>query len=109
MTHTKTELLQPPLSRVDVRVFDARPIIGVMRHMALQTGNLPRAAAIYEAALREPSWGVPPCQVGSFVDIAFEHMAFGGAMTTMPLLVSAVHHGRTWTDPQPRRFAEACL
>jgi deoxyhypusine synthase len=67
MARSKGDFLQTPIEHIDVKAFDARPVIEAMGHMAFQARNLHRAAHIYEAMLREESGGVILCLAGSLV------------------------------------------
>ncbi|MBN2372134.1 MAG: deoxyhypusine synthase [Vicinamibacteria bacterium] len=67
MVRTKGDFLKTPIQHVDVKQFDARPIVEAMARMAFQARNLHRAATIYEAMLREEGCGVILCLAGSLV------------------------------------------
>jgi deoxyhypusine synthase len=67
MTRTKSDFLRSPVQHVDIKAFDARPMVAAMGSMAFQARNLHRAASIYDAMLREEGCGVILCLAGSLV------------------------------------------
>ncbi|EYF05164.1 1,9-bis(guanidino)-5-aza-nonane synthase [Chondromyces apiculatus] len=74
MAHTKSDLLRQPIAHIDIKAFDARPIVDAMGRMAFQARNLHRAAAILDAMVREPDGGVILCLAGSLVSAGLKQV-----------------------------------
>jgi deoxyhypusine synthase len=74
MTLSKREILRQPIQHIDLKTFDARPILEAMGHMAFQARNLHRAATIYEAMLREEGGCVILCLAGSLVSAGLKQV-----------------------------------
>jgi len=68
------QLLQTRIEHVDVKAFDARPLVTAMGKMAFQARNLHRASEIYEAMIREPDGGVILCLAGSLVSAGLKQV-----------------------------------
>lgn len=68
MSHlTRRDLLSRPVEHVDIRAFDARPIIDQFRRTAIQTRNLARAADICSEMLADRDCTVILTLAGSLV------------------------------------------
>ncbi len=70
MAHTKItrkELLSRPIEHIDIRAFDARPIIDAYASMAFQARNLALAASIYDRMLADERCAVILTLAGSLV------------------------------------------
>src|SRR5258707_7608939 len=74
MARTKKEVLKGTIEHVDVKSFDARPLVDAMGKMAYQARNLHRAAQIYDAMLREPDGGVILCLAGSLISAGLKQV-----------------------------------
>jgi deoxyhypusine synthase len=74
MARTKKDFLKDTIQHVDVKAFDARPLVEAMGKMAFQARNLHRAAQIYDAMLREPDGGVILCLAGSLVSAGLKQV-----------------------------------
>jgi deoxyhypusine synthase len=66
-TLAKTDLLVTPVTHVDIKAFDPRPLVNAMERMAFQARNLHRAARIYDMMLSESDCGVILTLAGSLV------------------------------------------
>ena len=64
---TKRDLLSRPVEHVDIRAFDARPVIDQYRETAIQARNLARAADIYSQMLADRECVVILTLAGSLV------------------------------------------
>ncbi len=62
---TKRELLQTPVTPIDITQHDVRALVDAMAGMAFQARNLGRAARIWDAMLADPSCSVILCLAGS--------------------------------------------
>lgn len=74
MAATKQEHLNRPVQHVDIKGFDARPLVTAMGEMAFQARNLHRATSIYEAMLREKNGGIMLCLAGSLVSAGLKQI-----------------------------------
>jgi deoxyhypusine synthase len=74
VTPQKADYLRERVEHIDIKRFDARPIVEAMGRMAFQARNLHRAMAIYEAMLREPEGGVILCLAGSLVSAGLKQV-----------------------------------
>lgn len=74
MADTKHEHLKRPVQHVDIKSFDARPLVTAMGEMAFQARNLHRATSIYEAMLRESDGGIMLCLAGSLVSAGLKQV-----------------------------------
>ena len=52
-SNRKASLLSRPVEHVDIKSFDARPIIAAMDHMSFSSRDIARAADIYNAMLED--------------------------------------------------------
>lgn len=74
MALEKREILQHPIQHIDVKAFDARPMVEAMGQMAFQARNLHRAATIYDAMLREEGGCVILTLAGSLVSAGLKQV-----------------------------------
>ncbi|AKT41770.1 1,9-bis(guanidino)-5-aza-nonane synthase [Chondromyces crocatus] len=74
MATTKSDLLRQPIAHIDIKAFDARPIVDAMGGMAFQARNLHRAATILDGMIREPEGGVILCLAGSLVSAGLKQV-----------------------------------
>jgi deoxyhypusine synthase len=58
MTNTKAELLSRPVEHIDIKAFDARPVIDAMGKMSFTSRDTARAAAILNMALEDKDCSV---------------------------------------------------
>lgn len=63
----KSDYLRQPVSHLDIRTFDATPLIQAYRGMAFQARNLARAADIWQQMLTDPDCTVILTLAGSLV------------------------------------------
>lgn len=61
----KAELLSTPVEHIDIKSFDARPIVEAMRKMSFTSRDLGRAAEIYNQMLADPECSVILVVAGS--------------------------------------------
>ena len=64
---TKEELLSRPVKHVDIKSFDARPIVDAYRDMAFTSRTLAQAADIYSMMLKDTGCGVIVTLAGSLI------------------------------------------
>lgn len=64
---TKKELLSRPVKHVDIKSFDARPIVDAYRDMAFTSRTLAQAADIYSMMLKDTGCGVIVTLAGSLI------------------------------------------
>ena len=64
-SNRKAELLARPVEHVDIRSFDARPVIAAMDKMSFSSRDLARAADIYDRMLNDPDCTVILTLAGS--------------------------------------------
>jgi deoxyhypusine synthase len=64
---TKKELLSRPVKHVDIKAFDARPIVDAYRDMAFSSRTLAQAADIYSMMLKDTGCGVIVTLAGSLI------------------------------------------
>ena len=64
---TREDLLRTPVDHVDIRAFDARPLIDAGRKGAFQLRNLSRAAGIFNEMMQDRDCGVILTLAGSLV------------------------------------------
>ena len=64
---TKRDLLSRPVEHIDIRAFDARPVVDQYRESAIQARNLARAADIYSRMLADRDCVVILTLAGSLV------------------------------------------
>jgi deoxyhypusine synthase len=70
---TKKELLAKPVKHVDIRSFDARPIIDAYRNMAYSSRTLARASDIYSMMLAEKGCAVILTLAGSMISAGLKN------------------------------------
>ncbi len=80
--NTKAEILSTPVEHIDIKSFDARPIIDSMRKMSFTSRDLARATDIYNMMLEDKS-----CSI--FLTLAGSTSAAG----CMQVYVDLVKHG----------------
>ena len=61
----KAELLSTPVEHIDIKSFDARPIVEAMRKMSFTSRDLGRAAEIYNRMLADPDCSIILVVAGS--------------------------------------------
>ncbi|MGQ0559577.1 MAG: 1,9-bis(guanidino)-5-aza-nonane synthase [Sphingosinicella sp.] len=61
----KAELLQKPVEHIDIKSFDARPIVEAMRKMSFTSRDLGRATEIYNQMLADPDCSIILVVAGS--------------------------------------------
>ncbi len=64
-TNEKAELLSKKVEHIDIRSFDARPIIDAMDKMAFTSRDLARATKIFNMAIEDPECSVILTLAGS--------------------------------------------
>jgi deoxyhypusine synthase len=74
MARTKRDFLQQTIQHIDMKSFDARPIVDQMGKMAFQARNLHRAATIYDMMLREDDGSVILCLAGSLISAGLKQV-----------------------------------
>ncbi|APS00934.1 deoxyhypusine synthase [Pajaroellobacter abortibovis] len=74
MIVTKQDYLQQPIEHIDIKQWDARPLVDAMGKMGFQARNLYRACKIYEAMLQEQKGGVILCLAGSLVSAGLKQV-----------------------------------
>ncbi|MCE5245614.1 MAG: deoxyhypusine synthase [Candidatus Polarisedimenticolia bacterium] len=74
MARGKSDYLKERIQHIDIKAFDARPVVQAMGKMAFEARNLHRAAEIYEAMLREPDGAVILCLAGSLVSAGLKRL-----------------------------------
>ncbi|MGZ8337864.1 MAG: deoxyhypusine synthase family protein, partial [Allosphingosinicella sp.] len=57
-TNRKAELLSTPVEHIDIKSFDARPIIDAMKKMSFTSRDLGRATELYNAMLADPDCSI---------------------------------------------------
>jgi deoxyhypusine synthase len=73
-TWTKEELLSKPIQHVDVKTFDARPVIDSYRQMAYSSRNLATAADIFSRMLADTECAVILTLAGSLVSAGLKRV-----------------------------------
>ena len=61
----KKDWLTTPVQHIDIKKFDATPLIEQYKNMAFQARNLARAAEIYTTMLKDPDCSIILCLAGS--------------------------------------------
>lgn len=74
MARTKRDFLQQPISHLDIKTLDLRPLVAAMGRMAFQARNLHRASAIDESMLGEEGCGIILCLAGSLVSAGLKQV-----------------------------------
>jgi deoxyhypusine synthase len=86
----KRDILKTPVTSIDIKQHDVRPLVDAMSEMAFQARNLGRAARIYDAMLADKECSVIVCMAGSlcsaglrdvFVDLV-EHRMVDAIVST---------------------------
>ncbi len=72
----KKKLLKFEVKHVDIKKFNAVPIIEQYQAMAFQARNLARAAKIYEAMLKDPQCSIILCLAGSLFSAGLKKVVF---------------------------------
>ena len=70
----KKELLSEPIQHVDIKMFNAIPLIEAFDHMAFQSRNLANACKIYDAMLADLDCSVILCLAGSLVSAGLKNV-----------------------------------
>jgi deoxyhypusine synthase len=70
----KRDLLQKPIAHIDIKTFDARPIIKSYASMAFQARNLAKAAHIYGRMLADKDCAVILTLAGSLFSAGLKHV-----------------------------------
>jgi len=70
----KRELLQKPVAHIDIKTFDARPIINSYASMAFQARNLAKAADIYDRMLGDGDCKIMLTLAGSLFSAGLKHV-----------------------------------
>lgn len=73
---TKKELLNKQIKHIDIKKFDATPIVEQYKDMAFQARNLARAAEIYTTMLRDKKCSVILCLAGSLFSAGLKKVVF---------------------------------
>src|SRR5688500_1977842 len=63
--HRKAELLAKPVEHIDIKSFDARPIVEAMKKMSFTSRDLGRATDIYNQMLSDPDCSIILVVAGS--------------------------------------------
>jgi deoxyhypusine synthase len=72
---TKEELLQHEVQHINIKTFNAVPIIEQFEKMAFQARNLARAARIYDAMLADDDCTIVLCLAGSLFKAGLKETA----------------------------------
>ena len=59
--------LHTEIKHIDIKAFDARPLLGQFELMAFQARNLARAGLIYDQMLKDTQCAVILCLAGSLI------------------------------------------
>lgn len=70
----KKELLSEPIQHIDIKAFNAIPLIEAFDHMAFQSRNLANACKIYDKMLADPECSVILCLAGSLVSAGLKNV-----------------------------------
>jgi deoxyhypusine synthase len=70
----KRDLLHKPIEHIDVKTFDARPIIDGYALMAFQARNLAKASDIYDRMLADPGCKIILTLAGSLFSAGLKHI-----------------------------------
>jgi deoxyhypusine synthase len=74
MVMNKNELLKTPVEHIDIKAFDARPIMEAYAGTAFQARNLATAADIYTRMLADPDCTVILTLAGSLFSAGLKHV-----------------------------------
>ncbi len=69
----KRDLLRNPVEHIDIRAFDARPLINGFRSMAFQARNLAKAADLYDTMLADRDCTIVLTLAGSLFSAGLKH------------------------------------
>lgn len=72
----KKKHLDSPIEHIDIKSFDARPLLGQFENMAFQARNLARASQIYDQMLKDRECAVILCLAGSLVSAGLKKVVF---------------------------------
>ncbi|MCL5429467.1 MAG: deoxyhypusine synthase [Chloroflexi bacterium] len=72
----KKKHLTSLIEHIDIKSFDARPLIGQFEHMAFQARNLARACLIYDQMLKDRECAVFLCLAGSLFSAGLRKVVF---------------------------------
>jgi deoxyhypusine synthase len=70
----KKELLSEPIHHIDIKMFNAIPLIDAFDHMAFQSRNLAHACSIYNAMLADSECSIILCLAGSLVSAGLKNV-----------------------------------
>jgi deoxyhypusine synthase len=70
----KKQLLTEPISHIDIKTFNAIPLIDAFDHMAFQSRNLSNACKIYDTMLADPECSIILCLAGSLVSAGLKNV-----------------------------------
>ena len=70
----KKELLSEPIQHIDIKTFNAIPLIDAFDHMAFQSRNLANACKIYDTMLADTECSVILCLAGSLVSAGLKNV-----------------------------------
>jgi deoxyhypusine synthase len=70
----KKELLSEPIHHIDIKSFNAIPLIEAFDRMAFQSRNLANACKIYETMLADPDCSIILCLAGSLVSAGLKNV-----------------------------------
>jgi deoxyhypusine synthase len=70
----KKELLTVPIKHIDIKTFNAIPLIEAFDHMAFQSRNLANASKIYDAMLADKDCSIILCLAGSLVSAGLKNV-----------------------------------
>jgi len=70
----KKELLSEPIQHIDIKTFNAIPLIEAFDHMAFQSRNLANACKIYNTMLTAPDCSIILCLAGSLVSAGLKNV-----------------------------------
>lgn len=70
----KKELLSEPIRHIDIKTFNAIPLIEAFDHMAFQSRNLANACKIYHTMLANPDCSIILCLAGSLVSAGLKNV-----------------------------------
>ena len=70
----KKELLSEPIQHIDVKTFNAIPLIEAFDHMAFQSRNLANACKIYDTMLADKDCSIILCLAGSLVSAGLKNV-----------------------------------
>jgi deoxyhypusine synthase len=74
MKYEKKELLSQPIRHIDIKTFNAVPLIEAFDHMAFQSRNLASACKIYDTMLADKDCSVILCLAGSLVSAGLKNV-----------------------------------